>query len=78
MNDLNYFSKSDLECLVVSLNKYGELSFDDLHDLTHTEKSYYEAAPNESIDYALLIDNNNPLKNNILEHMKEISEYVQV
>jgi uncharacterized phage-associated protein len=76
--DLNYFSKSDLECLAVSLNKYGELSFDDLYDLTHTEKSYYEAAPNESIDYALLIDNNNPLKDDILEHMKEISEYVQV
>lgn len=76
--DLDYFSKSDLECLTVSLNKYGELSFDDLHNLTHTEISYYETAPNEPIDYALLVDDNNPLKDRILEHMKEISKYVQV
>ena len=76
--DMAYFSKSDIECLTASSNKYGHLSFDELYELTHSEKCYYETDPNEKIDYALLINENNPLHNEILDHMQEVSQYVQV
>ena len=51
---------------------------DELYESTHSEKCYYETAPNEKIDYALLIDDDNPIKNEILEDMEEISQYIQV
>lgn len=76
--DMEYFSKSDIECLTDSLNKYGDLSFDELYDLTHSEKCYYETEQNDKIDYGFLIDENNPLKEEILKHMEDISQYIQV
>ncbi|RLC19241.1 MAG: hypothetical protein DRI57_07435 [Deltaproteobacteria bacterium] len=76
--DMNYFSKSDIICLKDSLSEYGEMSSDELYNSTHSEKCYYETAPDEKIDYALLIDDDNPAKNEILESMEEISQYIQV
>lgn len=76
--DMGYFSKSDIECLTDSLNKYGELTFDELYKLTHSEKCYYRTDPDDKIDYALLVDDDNPLRDEILEHMKETSQYIQV
>ncbi len=76
--DMGYFSKSDMTCLRHSLSEYGGLSFDELYRSTHSERCYYETAPDEKIDYALLIDDDNPLKNEILENMEEISQYIQV
>lgn len=76
--DMKYFSKSDITCLKDSLSEYGGLSFDELYNSTHSEKCYYETALNEKIDYALLIDDDNPIKNEILEDMEEISQYIQV
>jgi uncharacterized phage-associated protein len=76
--DMDYFSKSDIECLTDALNKYGNLSFDQLYELTHSEKCYSETAPNEKIDYALWIDENDPLRDETLDHMRELSQYVQM
>ncbi len=76
--DMNYFSESDIICLKDSLTEYGELSFDELYNLTHSERCYYETEPNEKIDYSLLIDEDNPFRNEILENMEEISQYIQV
>jgi hypothetical protein len=60
------------------LAEYGDMSFDELYESTHSEKCYYQTAPNDKIDYALLIDDDNPHKDDILESMEEISQYVQV
>ena len=76
--DMKYFSKSDIKCLKYSLSEYGGLSFDELYKSTHSERCYYETGPNEKIDYALLIDDDNPLRNEILKNMEEISQYIQV
>lgn len=76
--NMMYFSKSDIACLEDSLNKYGDMPFDELYQTTHAEKCYYETDPNEKIDCALLIDDDNPFRNEILENMEEISQYVQV
>jgi hypothetical protein len=76
--DMTYFSKSDIACLKNSLSKYGNTPFEELYNLTHSEKCYYETAPNEKIDYALLIDDDNPFKDEILGNIEEISQYIQV
>ncbi len=76
--EIDYFSKSDIECLTYCLNNYGNLSFDELYKLTHSERCYYETESNDKIDYALLVDDDNPARSEILEHMEEISRYVQV
>ncbi len=76
--DPTYFSKSDMKCLEESLDRYGDLSFEELYKLTHGERCCHETAPNEKIDYASLIDDDNPAKHEILEAMEEFSQYVQV
>lgn len=76
--DLSLFSKSDINALLVALEKYGDLSFDQLYTLSHAEKCYYETEPSEKIDYAIMIDDNNPMREDIISHMREISPYIQV
>jgi len=76
--DMAYFSKSDLKCLEESLCQYGDLSFDELYNLTHSEKCYCLPQDNDKIDYTLLIDDDNPLRDEIIEKITEISMYVQV
>lgn len=76
--DMSYFSKSDQRMLEESLREYGDLSFDELYKTTHSERCYIETMHREIIDYALLVDENNPHKDEILEDLKEFSEYVQV
>jgi hypothetical protein len=75
--DLSFFSKSDLECLEDSLSRYGDLSFEELYNLTHTERCYYDTEDKEKIDYALLINDDNPNRDIIIDHLREISHYVQ-
>ena len=76
--NIDYFSKSDIECLESSLKKYGKLSFDDLYQLTHKEKCYSQTNNTDNIDYALMIDDDNPNKDKILENIQETSLYIQV
>ena len=76
--NLDYFSKSDIDALEISFDKYAELSFDELYNITHSEKSFIETDPREKIDYALLVDDNNPDRFEIISHMREISPCVQV
>ncbi len=74
-----YFSSSDLDCLEKSLTLYGDMSFDDLYNLTHAEKCYILAEePAGQIDYALMVDDNNPHRIEILNHMREVSKYITV
>lgn len=75
--DMSYFSKSDIECLEESLAKYGDLSFDDLYHLTHSERCYNETDDKDQIDYALLIDDDNPNRDQIIDYMRETSHYLQ-
>jgi uncharacterized phage-associated protein len=76
--DLSYFSKSDLECLEEAMSRYGDLSFDELYVLSHAERCYYDTEDKDKIDYALLITEDNPYRDVIIDHMREISHYVQV
>lgn len=75
---MDYFSQTDIECLLESLEKYGDLSFGDLVRLAHGEKSYIETEMNQPIDYALMVDDDNPDRDEILREISETAPYVQV
>nr|WP_320011820.1 Panacea domain-containing protein [uncultured Desulfobulbus sp.] len=76
--DLNYFSRSDLEALQEALDTYGELSFDEIFRLTHNELCYIATEDQQPIDYALMLDNNNPRRDSILRNITESSRYITV
>lgn len=77
--DLDLFSRTDLECLQWSLDSFGDLSFEELKNNTHKEPAYNAARDTDSLsnapdmDYALLIDKDNPHRSEIIAHLSEIS-----
>lgn len=76
--DLQYFSRSDLKALRESLQKYGDLSLDELFKMTRNELCYIESEDQQPIDYALMIDSDNPNKESILKNITETSRYITV
>jgi uncharacterized phage-associated protein len=76
--NLMFFSRTDLECLSESLSEYGEKSFSELMNLTHNEKCWIGAGANQPIDYSLLVDDDNPNREDILEEMAETAGYIQI
>jgi len=76
--NMAYFSGTDLECLKESLEEYGEKSFDELKEITHNETCYLETAFKQPIDYALMVDEDNPNRDEIIDEMSETSPYIQV
>ena len=75
---MGHFSGTDIECLEESLREYGQQSFDDLKRITHDERCWIEAGPNQPIDYALFVDKDNPYRQEILEEIAEAAAYAQV
>ncbi len=76
--NLDYFSGTDIECLEESLAKYGEKSFNELVALTHSEKCFLATEGGGMIDYSLMVDEENPNRDEILKNMSETSAYLQV
>jgi len=74
---MEYFSKTDIECLQESLEKYSEMSFEELKRLTHEESCWQEADINQPVDYRLLVDADNPCRDEILEQMSQTAPYIQ-
>lgn len=73
--DMRYFSETDRECLQRALDKYGSMPFGRLSDLTHRERAYLEAPENGPIDYAHMIDENLPNREELLEEIRENAAY---
>lgn len=74
--DINLFSDTDIECLEESLSKYGDLTFAQLKEISHTEKTWIDTEQNEKIDYLLMVDGENEDKEEIIEDIRELSQYV--
>lgn len=74
---LEYFSKTDVECLEWSLGKYGEMPFPELKKESHKERTWLETEPDQPIDYRLMVDENNPNKNEIIEEIIATSQYAR-
>jgi uncharacterized phage-associated protein len=75
--DLRYFSETDIECLEESLLKYGDMPFEELKNTSHDERTWLETEPNKPIDYLLMIDENNPNKEEITEDIYLTSQYAK-
>lgn len=76
--NMEFFSETDLNCLKESLEEYGDKPFRELTLLTHNERCYLETGPKQQIDYTLMVDDDNPNKEEIIKEMSETSLYVQI
>jgi len=74
--DINQFSDTDIECLEESLTKYGDLTFAQLKEISHTEQTWIDTEQNGTIDYLLLVDEENEDKEEIIEDIRALSQYV--
>ncbi len=72
--NMDFFSESDIECLLEAFKIYGDLSFLGLRKLTHDELCYYESVRDKEIDYSLLVDEDNINRNDILNEMSETAK----
>ena len=73
--DIGYFSDTDIECLEESLNKHGNLPFEQLKKISHEERSWIDTEQNEKIDYLLMVDEDNENKQEIIEDIRTYSQY---
>ena len=71
--NLNEFSQTDIQCLDSAFKLCLGKSGDKLFQETHKEKSWIAAELNSDMDYALFLDENNPLKDEIIQDLKENS-----
>lgn len=76
--DLTYFSESDLMLLDEALDFCKDKSFSQLRDLSHREKSWINANMNNSMDYELLIDDDNENRDGIIEDLKENAPFLEI
>jgi hypothetical protein len=69
--DLSLLSETDVECLdrgIIFCRKTPELS-----ELTHREKAWANTPVNRAMDYEDFIDDDNPHREQILEHAREFA-----
>lgn len=76
--NMEYLSGTDIECLKESLREYGDKPFDYLKRLTHNERCWLETDLHQPIDYALMVEKDNPRRKEIIEEMSQTSAYVQL
>lgn len=74
--DDKYFSETDLEELDNAIEFCKNKSFSELTNLTHNEKAWINAIPNTGMDFALLLDDDNKNKQDILADLTELSNYM--
>jgi uncharacterized phage-associated protein len=73
--DKNVLSASDLECLDEAITFCRARAFGTLSTLTHQERAWLEAPVNGPMDYAAMIDDDNPHREAVLEEAREFAVY---
>lgn len=74
--NLNEFSETDIECLDYAINFCKGKSFGQLKDITHEEEAWRAASENGCMDYELMLDDSNPNKNDIIQDLREDSQWL--
>lgn len=69
--NMDYFSKTDIECLDRAFNFCKDKNFTELKSLTHREQSWKKAIDNKQMDYLLFVDENNPNKDAIVADLSD-------
>lgn len=75
--DIDCFSDTDIECLEESLSKYRNTTFDQLKEISHSERSWNDTEENGKIDYFLMVDEDNENQQETIEDIRTISQYVR-
>ncbi len=76
--NLDYFSGTEIECLHKALKEYGDKSFSELKELSHDEKCYQETEFREPIDYSLMVDDDNPNREQLIKELADTAPYIQL
>ncbi len=74
--DLQQFSESDLACLQEAFDKYVNMSFGRLRDLTHRERAWNEAPTNGAMDYTLMIEEDAENRDALIQEIRESAAYL--
>lgn len=69
--NLRRFSRSDIECLENAHRKYGSMSFAELFTLSHKERAWVEAQEKGRMDFELMIDEDTPNRDELVEYVRE-------
>ena len=79
MCDDDEFSETDLECLDSAIAFCKDMTFGQLTDETHKEKSWIEASENGVMDYVNFVDEGNPYASEIKKELESgITKYMVV
>ena len=73
--NLDLFSQTDLECLREAVEKYLKMPVSRLRQLTHQERAWLEAPANGPMDYALMLDDDLPNRDELVEEIEENAAY---
>ncbi len=73
--DVDALSPSDVECLDGAIAFCRGRGFQELSDITRRDRCWIEAGPNGPIDYAAMIDEDNPRRDDILDEAMEFAAY---
>lgn len=73
--NMDFFSRTDIECLQKALKKYGTRDFGTLSRISHKEAAWQNAPENGQMDYEDMIEPNER-QEEIIEHLKEHSRQI--
>lgn len=68
---MDVFSGTDVECLERALARCEGMGFDGRCDATHQERAWIEAAMHGEMDYARIIDDDVPHRDELIAHLTE-------
>lgn len=74
--NMKEFSDTDIECLDYAIDFCKNKSFAELQNITHEEKSWKKASTNGCMDYELMLDDDNPHKEEIIQDLKEDGQWL--
>lgn len=69
----DWFSETDIECLNLAAEKCRGRDFGSLKEETHREQAWVEAEMNREMSFALLIDQDAPNRDALIEYIRETS-----
>jgi hypothetical protein len=73
--DLSVLSQTDMDCLREAIEFCKDKTADELSWITHQDRAWRVAEPNRAMDYELLIDTDNPHRDEITEAARESAAY---
>ena len=69
-------SRTDIECLRASIDRYADLQITQLRQMTHEEEAYEEAGLNSEIDYEKMIAKDTPDRDKLIQSLREMSRHM--